>query len=152
MLKVDLQTEQAIQYLIRNLEIFEQNKALREGLRDAARIFEREGRSNLLSAATGVASGEMLRGVSSRIRVSRKASEPTVVGFRRPRGNLAHLVDLGTKERFYKKIGKNGKRKSVGRMPANYFFTDARIEGEKPAMDAIYDGIQRAIDRINSGR
>lgn len=150
MLKVDLQTQQAVQYLIQNLETFERNKALREGLRDAAKIFEREGRSNLLSAATGIATGEMLRGINSRVRVSRKASEPTVVGFRRPRGNLAHLVDLGSKPRYYET--KNGKKKYVGRMPANYFFTDARTEGEKPAMDAIYDGIQRAIDRINSGR
>lgn len=146
MLVVDLQTQQAVQHLIRNLEKFEQNKALREGLSGAAKIFATLGRRNLASSATGVASGELLSSITSRVKVSRKTGEPTVVGFERPRGNLAHLVDLGTKPRYTK----SGAYRGI--MPANYFFTDARTEGEKPAMDAIYDGIQRAIERINSGR
>lgn len=150
MIVVDNQTQQAIEYLTRNLEQFEKNKALREGLRDAAKIFATLGRANLRSAPTGVKTGQLLSSITSRVRVSRKSGEPTVVGFMRPRGNLAHLVDLGTKDRYYET--KRGKKKYVGRMPANYFFTDARTEGEKPAMDAILDGIQRAIDRINNGR
>lgn len=150
MLVVDLQTQQAVEYLIRNLEKFEQNKALREGLSGAAKIFYTLGRRNLLSSSTGIKSGALLSSITSRVRVNRKTGEPTVVGFERPRGNLAHLVDLGSKDRYY--TTKRGKKKYVGRMPANYFFTDARVEGEKPATDAIIDGIQRAINRINSGR
>lgn len=146
MLVVDLQTQQAVEYLIRNLEKFEQNKALREGLSGAAKIFYTLGRRNLLSSSTGIKSGALLSSITSRVRVNRKTGEPTVVGFERPRGNLAHLVDLGTKPRYTK----SGAYRGI--MPANYFFTDARVEGEKPATDAIIDGIQRAINRINSGR
>lgn len=146
MIVVDNQTQQAIEYLTRNLEQFEKNKALREGLRGAAKIFATLGRANLRSAPTGVKTGWLLSSITSRVRVSRKSGEPTVVGFMRPRGNLAHLVDLGTRPRYTEA----GAYRGI--MPANYFFTDARTEGEKPAMDAILDGIQRAIDRINNGR
>lgn len=146
MLVVDLQTQQAVEYLIRNLEKFEQNKALREGLSGAAKIFYTLGRRNLLSSSTGIKSGALLSSITSRVRVNRKTGEPTVVGFERPRGNLAHLVDLGSGPRYTE----SGAYRGI--MPANYFFTAARVEGEKPATDAIIDGIQRAINRINSGR
>lgn len=155
MLKVDLQTEQAIQYLTQNLTQFARNKAIREGLGSAAKVFESYGRANLAVRMEGkYATGATLRSFRTRVTIGRKSDGgPTAVaGLHWPEGYKAHWLDLGTEERFHKKIGKNGKRKSVGRMPANYFFTDARTEGEKPAMDAIYDGIQRAIDRINSGR
>ncbi|EXZ93202.1 hypothetical protein M065_4297 [Bacteroides fragilis str. Korea 419] len=34
-------------------------------------------------------------------------------------------------------------------MPANRFWEDAKVSEEKKAMDALYAGIERAVQRIN---
>lgn len=149
MLVVDLQTQQAVQHITRGLSQFEQNKAIREGLRDAAKIFESYGRANYAARLEGkYATGDTARSFGIKVRIGRKrdGGPEAVAGLKWPDGYKAHWIDLGTKYRYTKD---NQKR---GIMPANYFFSDAREEGERPAMDAIYDGIQRAIDSIKNGR
>jgi hypothetical protein len=37
-------------------------------------------------------------------------------------------------------------------MPGNHFWSDAKESEEGRAMDAVYEGIRRAVDRINSRR
>ena len=67
-------------------------------------------------------------------------------GFDRPGGNHAHLVDRGTKRR-YTKAGT-----TRGIMPGNSFWDDAKQTEENKAMQAIYQSVQKAIQRINDRR
>lgn len=153
MLVVDLQTQQAIELLTRGLSQFEKNKAISEGLRDAAKVFEAYARVNYVERLEGkYSTGQTLRSLRVRVNMGRRSEggPMSLVGFNRDYGYKAHWIDLGTTDRYYET--KRGKKKAVGQMPANHFFEDARVEGERPAMEAIYDGIQRAIDRINNGR
>lgn len=153
MLVVELQTQQAIEHITRGLSQFEKNNAIREGLSEAAKIFEAYGRVNYVDRLEGrYSTGQTLRSFRVRVNMGRhSAGGPmSATGFARDTGYKAHWIDLGTEDRYY--TTKRGKKKSVGRMKGNYFFDDAREEGERPAMDAIYDGIQRAIDSIKNGR
>lgn len=146
---VDLQTRQAIEYITRELSQIEKDQAIRKGLSEAAKVFERFGRANLAIAYKGKGTGAIFNTFSTKVVYKRKNGEsPTsYAGLRWPEGYTAHWLDLGTKERVQKKTGKK-----VGRVKATYFFTNAREEGERPAMEALYDGVQRMVDRINSRR
>jgi len=142
---IDLQTRQTIEYLTRELSNFERNQALKEGLRGAANVFAYLDKRNLTQRLK-TPSMNLKFSITSIVRTPRKGGEPTVVGFNRPEGNAAHLVDRGTKPRYTKK------NEYRGIMPANYFHSDAREEGERPATEAIYNGVKRVVDRINSRR
>ena len=114
MIQVPTIDRENIQYLIRNLEDFEKDKAVKSGLRAAVNVFRVKGRSNL--------------------------------GFERPGGNHSHLVDQGTKKRY------TNTGKSRGSMPGNRFWNDAGHTEENRAMQAIYQGVQKAVQRINERR
>lgn len=141
--EIDLQTRQTIDYMIRELSNFQQNQAIKEGLRGAANVFAYLDKRNLTQRLKKP-SWHLKYSITSRVRAPRKGGEPTVVGFERPDGNAAHLVDRGTKHRYTT----SGADRGI--MPANYFHSDARIEGEDDARDAVYRGVQRVVDRINS--
>ena len=57
-------------------------------------------------------------------------------------GMHSHLVDRGTKQRATRK-GKN-----TGKMPANNFWMDAIEANKGQALEEVYKGIQRGINRI----
>ena len=141
MIVVDLQTRQAAEYLTRSLDSIDKMTAIREGMLRAARVFSRRGRSNLRSRLKGTSKkGNLLRAFGV---VYRKQYVMSLAGYT-GRGHHAHLVDLGTGRR----TTKSGKNRGV--MPANYFWSDARREGERPAMQEILHGIESAIQRIQS--
>lgn len=146
MIEVDVQTRQAVNYLVRELPLFQQNKAIKEGLNDAALIFESRGRVNYVNSDIGVKSGETLRSLGIKVTIERKANGQAyaAAGFRRPEGWKAHILDQGTKPRYTKTGAYRGY------IIPYRFFERARIEGEKPAMDAIIQGIQRAVARLNN--
>lgn len=156
MLRLDVDTQRAAQYLIRNLSRFEQNEALRPALTSAAKLFAARGRMNL-AARIGVgikhrsrSTGTLLRSITSAYRPTRKRgrSAMAVAGFRRglDGGNHSHLVDSGTGPRYTK----SGAYRGI--MPANWFWYDARESEERKATEILYDAIATAVDRINSRR
>ncbi len=144
-IEVDIQTRQAVEYLVRELPRVGQDKAIKEGLREGAKIFESLGRANFALRVTS-RTGETIRSFATRISNWRGSrSEPySVAGLRWPEGHKAHWLDLGTVPRYTKR----GLYR--GFLNPTKFFQDARKEGERPAMNAIVDGVQKAIDRINS--
>lgn len=148
MIHIDLETRQAIEYVIKGLQTFEQNKAIREGLNSAVKIFKDLGRANLASRIMGHGeqTGDTLRSFATRASGSRRRSLTSAAGLRRPLGYRGHWHDRGTVARYTKA----GAYRGI--MPSSGFMEDARIEGERPALDAIFDGIQEAIARINSRR
>ena len=141
MIVVDVQTRQAAEYLVRSLDTFDRQKAIKEGMLRAARVFSRRGRSNLRSRLKGTSKkGNLLRAFGV---VYKRQYIMSLAGYT-GRGRHAHLVDLGTDRRTTKS------RKNRGDMPANYFWSDARRSEERPAMQEILRGIESAIQRIQS--
>lgn len=163
MLRLDVDTQRAAEYLIRNLEVFEQNKILRPALKSAAEVFAAKGRMNLAARVgrgtrwPSRSKGILLRSITTSTRASRRKgrSAMAVAGFRREVGGIdgwyANFVDLGTQPRYTK--DRNGKKdKYRGIMPANKFWTDARESEEGKATEILYNAIARAVERINSRR
>lgn len=136
-----------ILYLIRNLEDFEKDKAIREGLRDGGKVFAQGGKARLrrrMKSGSKGHTGNLLKSFT----VRPKRSKPGVlVGFRQGinGGSHSHLVDRGTQKRFHKK-----NNKSVGRMPANRFWYDTEAQDGDKAIKRIYDGIERAVNKIGN--
>lgn len=142
--------KEEVDYLIRNLNDFEKDKAVKGGLRSAGSVFLTGGKNRLKrrmkSGSRGV-KGNLLR--SFRVRVKR--SKPGVlVGFDQgiAGGSHAHLVDEGTEKRYWK----TKKRKYVGRVLPNRFWSDTEAQDYPKAMDRLYLGIEKGANRINSRR
>lgn len=139
-----------VEYLVRNLQDFEKDKALKGGLQSAGKVFMTGGKSrlrrNMKSGSRGV-TGNLLRSFQVKV----KRNKPGVlIGFKQGKegGSHAHLVDKGTDRRYWK----TRKRKYVGRVIANHFWSDTEAQDYPKAMDNLYIGIEKAVNRISSRR
>lgn len=147
--QLDAETEQVIAFLRSSAKHIEEGKAVRAGQMEAARIFIARGKLNLRSRMLGFSrTGNLMNGFRAK---HKREAMTAYAGFlygKSPIGsqpsiaNHAHLVDLGTVERFTKA------NVSRGVMPANYFWQDARISEEGKAAQAVYAGIQEAIAKM----
>lgn len=146
---------EAILYLVQELENFEKDKALRSGLAAAAQVFKTGGRRRLRQRMKNPAGfrGNLLRAFTVRVKRSKQGA---LSGFKvdeGANGSHAWLLDKGTKERRHKKTNK-----SVGKIPGKNsrfrlgFWEDTRNQEESKAMDALYKGVERAVQRINNRR
>lgn len=145
--------ENDVLYLVRNLEGFEQNKAIKSGLRSAMNVFKRKGQMNLRDRMLyhGRHTYALENSFLNHIKRNKLGG---LTGFRRSTkwvqyeyaGNHAHLVDLGTKPR-YTKLGYYR-----GVMPANHFWTDAFASEKPKAINLMMDAIKRNVERINARR
>lgn len=134
--------------LVNDLQKVDQDKAIRQGLKKGADVFRRAGRTNLgrrNDEFTGNLRGSFISKVSrkgltaySGFNRSPKLTEKLGI----PQGNHAHLVDRGTKKRWTKA----GHYRGI--MPASYFWTDARRDGEKEATKAVFDGVLTMAERL----
>lgn len=145
MIQVSVENQDNVRYLVRELEDFEKDKAVRSGLHAAVALFRVKGRSNFRTRLLrhGKQTNHLYNSFTTRVKGS---SLGALAGFDRPGGNHSHLVDLGTKHRYTRR----GEYRGV--MPGNRFWSDAKASEEGRAMDAVYEGIRRAVDRINSRR
>ncbi len=142
----------AISYMVRNLEAFEKDKTVKDGLKAAGNVFKIGGKSRLRksmkSGSRGV-TGNLLRSIIVRT----KRSKPgVIIGFKQGKGGGSHAswIDRGTDERFYKT--KKGNNKSIGRVPATRFWSDTESQDHPKAIKELYNGIEKGINRINSRR
>lgn len=145
--------ENDVLYLVRNLEGFEQNKAIKSGLMSALNVFKRKGQMNLRDRMLyhGKHTYALENSFLNHIKRNKLGG---LTGFRRSTkwvqyenaGNHAHLVDLGTKPR-YTKLGYYR-----GVMPANHFWTDAFASEKPKAVNLMIDAIKRNVERINARR
>ena len=112
-----------IQYLVDNLEDFEKDKAIKSGLRSAVNVFRVKGRANLRSRLLyhGKQTNHLMNSFTNRVKRNKLGA---LAGFDRPGGN--HI------------------------MPANRFWSDTKVSEEGRAMSALYQGVQRAVQRINN--
>ena len=138
----------AVNYLVRNLEDFEKDKVVRGGLGAAGAVFKTGGQRRLKERMKrrGGVTGNLLG--SFKVRVKRKRPG-VLIGFRQGKsgGNHAHLIDQGTTDRYWRTP-----RKATGRVVGNAFWTDTRSQDYPQAMDKLYAGIERAVNRITERR
>lgn len=118
-----------------------QNEALLSAMAQAANVVRRTGVSNLRQKLKWKrwTTGTLLK--QSRVFI-RRQQLAVAAGFRRPQGSHAHLVDLGTGPRYTRKGQYRGK------MPANFFWTQASVQNEDNVQTAFLDAVERAITRI----
>lgn len=145
MIQTSVIDRENVLYMIRNLEDFEKDKAVKSGLRSAVNVFRVKGRSNLRGRLLhhGKQTNHLMNSFTTRVKRTKLGA---LAGFDRPGGNHAHLVDQGTKRRYTK----GGRNRGV--MPANRFWADAQATEEGKAMQAIYQGVQNIVQRINERR
>lgn len=133
-----------INYLIRELTEFEKNKTIKRGLLDAGKVFQAGGKTRLrqrLSNGKG-RTGHLLNSFQIRVK---KNKAGVLTGFNGG-GRHSHLVDRGTKQRFTKS-GENR-----GKMPANRFWSDTESMDYPKAIDKLFLGLEKAIEKINNRR
>ena len=139
---------EAVNYLVRNLENFEKDKAVKAGLGAAGNVFKVGGASRLkarMKTGSRGVTGNLLRSFQVRV----KKSKPGVlIGFKQGKGGGSHAnwIDRGTTDRYWK----TRKNKSIGRVIGNAFWTDTEAQDYPQAMDKLYLGIEKAVNRINN--
>lgn len=147
-IKVEIKNIERVYALVDELKGVDQNRAIRSGMIQGAKVFTRLGRKNL-RARNDEHTGNLLQSMRWK---SARNSLAVYAGFERSYkfqalkgvGNHAHLVDRGTKDRYTKKGYYRGK------MPASYFWTDTRNEGGGEAMRHIERGIRNMVDGLKS--
>jgi hypothetical protein len=137
----------AIDYLVRNLENFESDRAIKSGLKAAGNIFASGGKNRLrqrMKCGSRGFTGNLLGSFQVRVKKSRPG---VLAGFRQGKGGGSHsyLIDRGTNERFWDKNGK-----STGRVTGNSFWSDTEAQDNPKAINKLYEGIERAVNRINN--
>lgn len=148
MIEVKQIDREVITSLVNSLENFEKDKAIKEGLNSAGNTLKSGGisrlRQRMKSGSKGV-TGNLQRSII----VKPKRNKPGVLtGFKRGEGggNHAHLVDRGTKKRPHPLTGNSGI------MPANHFWIDTEMQDGDKAINKVYEGVERAVERMKSRR
>ena len=109
--------------------------------RKAAKMLMEHGRDRLIATLIGN-SDHLVDSFTYRLKKGKFAG--VLVGFARPGGNVAHLVDRGTKER------RTSTGASRGRIKGSQFWTNTRDTYAPVAMREMMDAIDQAIRKINS--
>lgn len=124
--------------VFKNLEDVIDSEEIKQGTRAAAKYLMSRGKSRLKSR---------LKSKSSNLAHSftykmKKKNGGVLVGFKRPQGSAAHLVDKGTKRRT------TSSGANRGRIKANNFWTDTRTNDTDTAMQIMMDAVQSSINKI----
>ena len=122
---------------------------INKGLSDGAGIIRRETNKNmhrLVKRRKGNLYGSLTK---KKVGRASKGDVRYQIGFRRPQGAAAHLVDKGTRERCTS--GKNGKpRMPRGKVAPRLFHTMSVERKGDEALKRVAESIQISIDRIMS--
>ena len=111
---------------------------VQRGLREAANIILKETKASI-ERHNFVRTGKLL---SSAAIKTRKKDGKVYVGFKRPAGAAAHLLDKGTAVR-HTRTGANR-----GRIVASNFHTDSVRRKKDEAMQVLYKSIEASLNRI----
>lgn len=108
--------------------------------RKAAKMLMERGKDKLISTLIGN-SDYLVDSFTYKLRKGKFAG--VLVGFKRPGGNVAHLVDMGTKDRYTK----NGAYR--GKIVGSRFWSDTKEQYAPQAMNDMMEAVDRAIRKIN---
>lgn len=141
----DIRAEVDYQELLIQLKMMQKlvnRREITKAERDAAKMLMDRGRDRLIGTLIGN-SDNLVDSFAYRMKKGKFAG--VLVGFSRPGGNVAHLVDKGTQER------KTRTGASRGRIKGSHFWTDTRDQYAPKAMEDIMAAIDSAIKKINKG-
>lgn len=125
--------------LLNNLEVLVEKKEITEGEKAAARYLITKGRERLKTRLKKSHSNNLMRSFTYRMR---KKNAGVLVGFKRPEGSAAHLVDKGTKDRI------TARGANRGSITGNNFWSDTRTNDSDKAMEIMMNAIEASIDKI----
>ena len=111
---------------------------VQRGLREGANIILKETKASI-ERHNFIRTGKLL---SSAAIKTRKKDGKVYVGFKRPAGAAAHLLDKGTAVR-HTRTGANR-----GRIVASNFHTDSVRRKKDEAMQVLYKSIEASLNRI----
>lgn len=111
---------------------------VQRGLREAANIVLKEAKSSIERHGF-IRTGKLLGSAAIK---TRKKDGKVYIGYKRPAGAAAHLLDKGTAVR-HTKTGANR-----GRIVASNFHTDALKAKKDEAMQVMYKSIQASLEKI----
>jgi len=111
--------------------------------RKAAKMLIDRGYERLLATLIGN-SDYLINSFTYKLRYGTQSMSGVRVGFKRPGGNVAHLVDLGTEERYTKTGAYRG------RIKGGHFWTNTKEQYAPIAMQDMMDAIANAVNKINS--
>lgn len=114
---------------------------VQRGLREGANVILKETKSSIERHGF-VKTGKLLGSAAIK---TRKKDGKVYVGFKRPGGAAAHLLDKGTAIR-HTRTGANR-----GRIVASNFHTDAVKRKKDEAMQVLYKSIEASLERIWNG-
>ena len=111
---------------------------VQRGLREGAKVIYDETKASIQRHGF-VKKGNLLSSVAIK---TKKNTGKVYIGFRRPEGAAAHLLDKGTAVRHTKSGANRGK------IVASHFHTDSVNAKKDEAMQILYKSIQASLDRI----
>ena len=111
---------------------------VQRGLREGANIILKETKSSI-ERHNFIKTGKLLGSAAIK---TRKKDGKVYVGFKRPAGAAAHLLDKGTAVR-HTRTGANR-----GRIVASNFHTDSVKRKKDEAMQVLYKSIEASLERI----
>lgn len=140
----DVQVEVHAEELLVQLKILQDlvnRKEITDAERKAAKMMMERGRDRLIATLIGN-SDHLVDSFTYRMRKGKFTG--VLVGFKRPGGNVAHLVDRGTKVRKTKTGANRGKIKG------SKFWTDTKEQYADKAVNDMMEAIDSAIKKINN--
>lgn len=140
----DVQVEVHAEELLAQLKILQDlvnRKEITDAERKAAKMMMERGRDKLISTLIGN-SDHLVDSFTYRMRKGKFTG--VLVGFKRPGGNVAHLVDKGTKDR------KTRTGASRGKIKGSHFWTDTKEQYADKAVNDMIAAIDSAIKKINN--
>lgn len=117
---------------------FEKEAVVAKGLQEAAKIVAKETKENI-DHRLEEHEGNLIGSVKT---LTKKKIGRSYVGFQRPKGNIAHILEQGSKQR----TTKSGANR--GRVKGYYFQRDAVERKGQEALDTLADSIMKSIDKI----
>ena len=141
-IQVDVRAEKLLKQLAILYNVIDSKEVI-AAERKAATLLKDRGYERLIATLIGN-SDHLVDSFTYKLRNGTKSMTGIRVGFKRPGGNVAHLVDLGTNERYTKAGAYRG------RIKGSHFWTDTKEQYAPQAMDIMIDAIDSAIKKINS--
>lgn len=126
------------------LDEVDQKSVIQNALKTGAKSLQDAGKANLASRNKSI-TGKLKK--SFGVRVVKKQSY-ALVGFKRPGGAAAHLIDRGTKKRYTRQGYYRGSVSKGTPNKGSMFWTDA-VETKGPeALNRIMDAIYASLEEI----
>lgn len=159
-IELEPQDMQELDKKLAALTDLEQKAAIKKGLQEGTKVFVNEGRKNLRRTLSkepiNVASREKKRAkggyppLSSTFttKVKTKKAAAGYSGFRRPGGNVAHLIDKGTVQRFTKTRAYRGSVSKGSPRQGSFFWTNTVNSKAYQALQTLLDSVEKTIFAI----